>query len=44
MPPSSGSFKIDVDGALYPTKKMAGIGLVIKEFARKINGNIKQKN
>ena len=32
MPPSSGSFKINVDGALYPTKKLAGIGVVIRDL------------
>ena len=32
MPPSSGSFKINVDGALYPTKKLASIGVVIRDL------------
>ena len=32
MPPSSGSFKINVDVALYPTKTLAGIGVVIRDF------------
>ncbi|XP_023905143.2 uncharacterized protein LOC112016917 [Quercus suber] len=32
QPPLSGSFKINVDGALYPTKKVAGIGVVIRDL------------
>ena len=32
MLPSLGSFKINVDGALYPTKKLAGIGVVIRDL------------
>ena len=30
-PPHSGLCKINVDGALFPTKKLAGIGVVIRD-------------
>ncbi|KAL0000682.1 hypothetical protein SO802_014463 [Lithocarpus litseifolius] len=32
LPPSSGSFKINVDGALDPTKNLAGIGVVKRDL------------
>ena len=31
VPPPSGLCKINVDGALFPTKKLAGIGMVIMQ-------------
>ena len=31
VPPHSGQCKINVDGALFPTKKLAGIGVVIRD-------------
>ena len=31
IPPQSGLCKINVDGALFPTKKLVGIGVVIRD-------------
>ena len=32
VPPPSGSCKINIDGAPFPTKRLAGIGVVIRDL------------
>ena len=36
VPPHTGQCKINVDGALFPTKKLAGIGVVIRDQQGKL--------
>jgi len=43
LPPSSGSFKINVDGALYPTKDRAVIGVVIRDLQGRLMATLCRK-
>ena len=43
LPPSAGLFKINVDGALFSSKKQAGIGVVIRDVEGRLKAALCRK-